>query len=364
MKKYLFLFSAAALVLTSCVKTEVVDLADNQVISFDAHIDKATKSVTTVSTNTLTKFYVYCAKGVKPSGTFTPDAQTPFFDNVEITKNGNSYSYQHKQWEGGKTYRFMTYSDGNTICSPAPTFSGVYDDDNTKWALVFNDYEASSKDLIVGSTSGEIETNADLTNHTTVNLGFYHALARVQFVFFTGIAQNANMKIEDFTVEAHTSGDCVFTNSTNGVKSIDWTLANAVGDQKYTFKDPEAVSADASTPTLTDYDEDGYVVLPPEINKVIYECYVIPQPNTSLTVSLTIQTLGSDGSTVLSTIPFVDVPLALTGHTEWLPGNIYSYQAEIGTQSHDIHFSTTVNNWEDDPAGDKNITPAATTSGE
>lgn len=207
-----------------------------------------------------------------------------------------------------------------------------------KWGFTFTNYTAADKDLIVALPK-EVYVNEDVTNHTHVNLAFNHMLARVQIVFYVDITDGHRLQIDKFSIPAYTQGTCVVTKDyTNTEETVVWTPATT---SMYEFKGTEP---DEST------------IVPSTANKVLFECYVIPQNNQTLKIpEIKIQTLNANGSPLHTNI-FTDVSLALTGdHTSWQPGNIYSYQAEITSGAHEIHFKATVDSWDDPAGGDKNI---------
>ena len=102
MKKILFMLATAAAVLSSCVKSEVVDVADTRVIGFEPFVNKTTKANLINSAgpadNDLNKFWVlgYEDTGVLFDGT---DAAAKVVYNA--SDNGFTYD-SHKTWSMGK----------------------------------------------------------------------------------------------------------------------------------------------------------------------------------------------------------------------------------------------------------------------
>lgn len=337
MKTKLWMLGMAVAALTSCSQSEVVDIPESRVIGFDTFVGKDSRAVETINTAGLTNFWVYCAKGKGTGTNFVEDASVDnkhFFDAVEVSKSGDTYSYDHKYWEGGKEYRFASYSDGNSVLTPAPTF---INDANGNWGFEFADYTVGGKDLIV-ALPDEISVNADVTDYTRVNLNFGHMLSRVQIVFYTTVKSGQKLRINSFKFNAFKQGTLKATQ--NGTtETIVWETANKTkGDYVYAVN---------GTNTYTDVTG----------TSVTFECYVIPQDNRQLSIDeIVIQTLNENDD-VLHTNSFTNVSLALSdaNHQSWQPGTIYSYQAEVGTNSHEIHFNATVDNWDDPAGGDKNI---------
>ena len=341
MKTKLWMLGAAVAALTSCTQSEVLEIPESRVIGFDSFVGKNSRAVTTIDTDGLTNFWVYCAKGVGTGTSFAEDDEDNnatgiqhFFDAVQVTKSGNTYTYDHKHWQGGKNYRFASYSDGNNVLSSAPTF---INDANGNWGLEFTNYAVADKDLIV-ALPNEISVNEEVTNHTRVNLNFGHMLSRVQFVFYTTITSGQKLRINSFKFNAFKQGTLKATK--NGTtETIVWETANQTkGDYVYAVNGTNAYTDVTGT-------------------SVSFECYVIPQDNRTLTIDeIVLQTLDANDN-VLSTNKFEDVSLALTdaNHQSWQPGTIYSYQAEVGSSAHEIHFNAIVDAWKDPSEGDKNI---------
>lgn len=93
MKKSLFAFAVAVVMLTSCTSKEVTEIADNNVIKFDnAFVGKATRaSIKPITDKGIDCFYVM---GTKNS--------VSFFDNVKVYKQNESGDMMFlKQWESG-----------------------------------------------------------------------------------------------------------------------------------------------------------------------------------------------------------------------------------------------------------------------
>lgn len=344
MKTKLWMLGAAVAALTSCTQSEVVEIPESRVIGFDTYVGKDARAVTTINTDGLTNFWVYCAKGEETGTSFVEDDEDDnttgtqhFFDAVEVTKDETNYSYAHKYWQGGRYYRFASYSNGNSALDSGVAFNA---DNNGKWGFTFTDYTAADKDLIVALPK-EVYVNDEVTNHTHVNLAFNHMLARVQIVFYVDITDGHRLQIDKFFIPASTQGTCVVTtDNSNTEGTVVWTPAATTSN--YVFKGTET---DESTIVASTED------------KVLFECYVIPQDNQTLTIpEIEIHTLNANGTT-LHTNTFTNVSLALddVNHQSWQPGNIYCYQAEITSGAHEIHFKATVDSWDDPADGDKNI---------
>ena len=349
MKKNVWLLGMAVAALTSCTQSEVVDIPESRVIDFETFVDKPTRASDDVIDSESAKFrefYVYAAKGTKT----TPEAAITFDSDLvldqQLVEGGRgSWSYEpHATWVSENYYRFAAYANGNVDGSSANqakldgkvafkkgTTLGAQD-----WGLTFNDYQvAEGKDLVV-AIADEKYTGSLATDPGSVALNFKHILSKVEFRFYyTPTVPDQYLEIESFGFDAATTGDCEthYTGSESLIGAT-WTPAiftrNDEDGFDYTYFDGP--------------DPDGKL---PSGN--IHEAhYVIPQPTTSLVVpKITIKTMNAEGE-VQSEQSFTNVSLAVTtpGHTSWLPGYVYRYEATLSGKLHEIHFTTSVKNWD------------------
>ena len=98
MKNSLFLLGAAAVVaLSSCTKNEVLEVAENRAIGFDAFVGKNTRAIID-DENPLTTFKVF--------GSFSDDTlYNGVFNNVTVSNpTGEWKSKKTEYWQKDKSY--------------------------------------------------------------------------------------------------------------------------------------------------------------------------------------------------------------------------------------------------------------------
>ena len=109
MKNSLFLLGAAAVVaLSSCTKNEVLEVAENRAIGFDAFTPNGTRAVNDITGDgsetspTFNKFYVY--------GSYANEtANTTVVFNGETVSYNSGWGYSPAQyWQNGN-YKFAAY---------------------------------------------------------------------------------------------------------------------------------------------------------------------------------------------------------------------------------------------------------------
>ena len=77
------------------------------------------------------------------------------------------------------------------------------------------------------------------------------------------------------------------------------------------------------------------------------EFYVIPQTNSGKIIDKIVVDTKNDTGEVTASVIYEDVSLEIAGHTDWKPGYVYRYIADITPGQHYIHFTTSVNTWVD-----------------
>lgn len=349
MKKNVWLFGMAVAALTSCTQSEVVDIPESRVIDFETFVDKLTRAsddVIDAESAKFKEFYVYAAKGEKA----TPDAAITFdetlvLDQKQVKGGRGSWSYEpHATWVSDNYYRFAAYANGNADGSATQaklegkvTFKKGTTLTAQDWGLSFDDYQvAEGKDLVV-AIADEKYTGTLASEPGSVALNFKHILSKVEFRFYyTPTVSGQYLEIDPFGFDAATMGDCEthYTGSESLIGAT-WTPASFTTDGTdgfcYSYFDGE----EATDGKLTSGN--------------IHEAhYVIPQANTSLVVPrITIKTMNAEGE-VQSVQSFTNVSLAVTtpGHTSWQPGYVYRYEATLSGKLHEIHFTTSVKNWD------------------
>lgn len=376
MKKSFLMLGAAVAALTSCTQSEVLNVAQQpeKTIGFEPFVDKQTRTTDDISNadtdnNPFKEFYVFCAKGTGGTGNtvFTAES-TPVLNHQKVTGGKGKWTYEpHASWVANKTFRFAAYANGNAdgsddnkarLSDENVTFvpdeavytkneNGDYTStvDHYVWGLNITNYQVSDKDLIA-AVPGQKVVGEITTAPASVGLTFKHILSKVIFQFFmTNSDQNLKMEIKEFSFSAYKQGDCQVRYT--GVEGNDVIGATWV--------------TKGSTTTYTFFDEYNWNSTPWTTGPIDDALYVIPQENGNITIDkITIETKKVSTGEVLSTKTFKNISLAIPKHTDWLPGYVYRYQANLTPDQHYIHFTTTVNNWIDEDERNQTITGGTT----
>lgn len=384
MKKSFLMLGAAIIALTSCTQSEVLNVAQQpeKPIGFEPFVDRQTRVTNDITdeSSTFKELYVFGAKGtLGEKHNFTVDSdnagttETPFYlDHVQVTGGKGNWSYDpHKAWIANKSFRFAAYANGKGdgtgnaaklqnvtfVPNEAVTTTTTGDDgtsttDTTDhvWGLNITGYTVGANDLIAAVP--ETKTVTEITTApASVGLTFKHLLAKVIVQFrYTNNANNTDLKLEvdPITFKAYNTGDCkvrytgVADNTTIGAT---WTTTG---------------SADATYNLFTaaEFDWDSYTWNNGNIESSVY---VIPQSNTGITIPLiTINTKNENGE-ITSTTKYQNVALAISGYTDWKPGYVYRYIADITPGEHYIHFTTSVTSWIDEDNRNQTINGGSTT---
>lgn len=355
MKKILFMLGCAAAVLASCVKSEVIDVADTRVIGFEPFVNKATKVAYQIqqagpqAIDNLYRFWV-----------FGYDDSTLQFDGTDelaklyysSTLQGFTYD-NHQIWKLNDTYNFAAYSDGNYAFTDTPNDDTVTDEselnveyslggdsDNYSSCLVFDDYTVSEKDLLAAITR-PITPRQD-SDITPVPFQFQHMLSCIQ-ISIVNSSKDFYLRVADINLTAKKTGDCTYSiNKTDPyTKTIAWD--NFV-DGPYLFRSQFPITnADM-------VDANGFIAPGAQANMI---CFVLPQSNQDLTAEVSLQTYIKENGVFESTQTAAQtmtanfgIPNTIPGHQSWQPGYQYIYKAELSGTAHYIHFRVeSVDNW-------------------
>lgn len=210
----------AVAALSSCTQSEVLNVADNNVIKFEnAYVGKATRAATVLDNDNFGSFYVYGYDGADD-----------IFENVNVFKgDGTAWGYDDLvEYKNDKTYTFAAYSDGGTTKGTGQLATGVTFTPAT--TLGITGYTTTdNKDLIVSFSHNNIDDA-----NTPVAFTFKHALAQVKFTIqsalgdenkiaisnfsVTGFADNANLT---YTMGENHEVDAISWSSTSATKTID-----------------------------------------------------------------------------------------------------------------------------------------------
>lgn len=312
MKKSLLMLGAAAMMLASCTQNEVMEVAENRAIGFDAFTPNSTRAVNDMAGNgsgTFTTFYVYGSYSTETSN-------TTVFNGEAVSYSASSWSYSPTQyWQNGD-YKFAAYSNGNNEIG-----TGVeYTHDG---GLQIKDYTVGTSDLLYATATAEVTDKATYNN--PVNFTFKHILSKVKFTFdSSSFADNLKVTVSNLQIDN--------SNKKGTYNGTAWSSLSETGTIIYNSVD---VNAEDYTPE---------------------ECYVLPQSATDLTASFTVTVTDALNNTIMAKT-FSDVFLNVTNNTTWASGFVYNYTATLteaiidpdGSQSNPIVFTGSAEEWQNNP---------------
>ena len=179
MKNSLFLLGAAAVVaLSSCTKNEVLEVAENRAIGFDAFVGKSTRVTKDVTLANLGSFELYGWRG--NDSIFNKQ-------NVRVEENGTCTYSPTQYWEGGYTYAFEAVAPKNGEKGVAIT--------PAKEGGTINFTSDGTTDLIYAKATDVTMDEKIESAPDKVGLTFKHLLSRVKFTFANNFPANAAAKI-------------------------------------------------------------------------------------------------------------------------------------------------------------------------
>ena len=290
MKKSILTVAVAALALAGCTKNETVEVADSNLIGFNAFVGNATRALEDVTNETIKAFMVYGQRD-----------QTDIFDGIKVYESQTEGVWVYDkpvQWQTATSYNFAAYSNGGLTTENASTTSTVAWDGT---ALTITDYNAGTeqKDLVVAVASN---ANDLTTSNVPVEFTFEHALSMIKFTLQStiGDSEDATITISDFTVTGIApNGDLSY----NGTAS--WTNIDGTHDLEN--------AADFTTTASKAGESDPFVVI----------------PNTNVGFTVTFQAkLGTTGTPKTLT--------ATISNQTFQAGYRYNYVATIDGEDMDV----------------------------
>lgn len=323
MKKGLWMLGLAAAAMTSCTQSEVLEVAENRAIGFEAFVNKNTRAISDITNDNFSTFYVF---GDYDGG------NSVAYSNTKVnggTVDGSSVwtPVNLAYWQTGKTYTFGAYSDGGNSLSDVEFSNG---------ALTISKYTVSDKDLVASVVTGVSAPNAGTDKN--VPLTFKHLLSKIKFTFKTSAVPEAYiMKVSDMSVSNAIKEEASVTIGTSDI-TTEWT---GTADDTYEVED------------LADYAVTGG-------SASTEEYYIIPQSNQSLEVTFTVTLKDEKTGAEISNGSFT-ANLATTNN-KWEAGYAYNYTAtiepdKINDQLKPIKFTvTSVEGWND--YTDEEVTPS------
>ena len=364
MKKNLWMLGMAVAALTSCTQSEVVDIPENRVITFDTFLGKQSRTADVKGNmligaaggdNDLTSFWVY--------GNYTgteSDDLTPFngSDNSKVywDQTNSAFKYDDaRQWHMG-TYHFTAYSNGNDKLDDVSFI------ENSK--IIFTDYvNDGNKDLVASIPVKIVKNEGNMQGG--VPLDFKHMMACIELEF-TNASNAYYLDFQNLKFSAKSKSTCTFDGT-----DIEWT--DPAVDKEYEFitnvYDHNNTSSSNNNPN---------VLLSPS-DKAKFHCFVIPQSNATIDLSFDIVSYTREPQLNNGGAPVVDAQgnprydytftskkpykasLSITGeHASWKPGILYKYSASVSGTTYYINFTvTSFEQWTstEKPAVETPVTP-------
>lgn len=252
MKKSLFMMGVAVAALSSCTQSEVLNVADNNVIKFEnAYVGKATRAATVLDNSNFGSFYVY--------GYDSNASGSDVFTGENVFKgDGTAWGYDNlKPYDENAVYTFAAYSDGGTTKGTGQLATGsvTFNKTDDPVTLKITGYTTTdNKDLIVSFS----HTNIDDAN-APVAFTFKHALAQVKFTIQSALGDENKIAISNFSVTGFAdNANLTYTMGVNHeVDAILW--ANLGGGTSVT-KTIDALDNNVATTSNSAYGT--YVVIP------------------------------------------------------------------------------------------------------
>lgn len=356
MKKSLFILAAVAATLSGCVKSQVVEVADNMAIGFDTYVGKHTRSTTVVinGRSDLSTFYVF-------GNTYDGSATETVFNLQKVYWSGTNaqdghYEYNNgvsTMWETNRIYYFAAVSNGNApLENTDPEYLEAYDVDVAYTysgtgdnKITINDYTANDKDLIV-DIADPIISGTSMTGKETVTFDFRHLLTRVRFVVNNGdaVGSNSIVAVEDLKFTGTKKADCDYTWTASNVHEISWT-------------DPEAGQY-AYTPATVSATDEAHVITPSS-NKSFGK-FVIPQSSENIEVSFSLVTYKKEADDTYTEtnriqcsypLKYDNDPSDAGTDYDWHAGKVYQYTVTVAGTINYIRFDANVAAWNFDLDG-------------
>ena len=329
-KLFFFTLAGVAAILSSCTKTETVEIPDSRAINFSgAYIGNAVETRAqlnpeNITDASITEFIVYGGY----NGTMTD-----VFNKESVTgTSGGSWTYTNTEyWVDGETYDFAAYAPA-AVSSVASVAA-----DNANKALSFTDFtsNASSQNDLLYAYVNVPTVNPSTQGAVTFN--FEHALSKIRFTLTNAI--DGKLTIDNFKVYGMNSqGNYTYqTGSSMGWDDVD-TPIESTAPFISTIAEMAAVNASSSS--------GDYLVIPQDVEA------------SKVTVTFEATFTNNNGDVLIPN----KLVTAYIPEGTWVPGQCYNYNLNITMKVIDpdgeqkpIEFSDPeVTPWPDD--SDQDIT--------
>ena len=328
MKKMLLVLGVAAAAMTSCTSDEVLEMNPTNVIKFESFVNKGTRAVTETDAINFSQFYVF--------GYYKKDqTETKVFNNCYVRRTADTHEETVDNikniWETdpsavamwtANTYYFGAYATKN---ESDKIDNGVGFSDGK---LSFTDYVVKDENDLVAAV--KTVNNASLTN-PYVDLTFKHLLSQVKFTF-TNQYLNAGytMHVSDITFSIKKQADCTYD-------GINITWGNTKGDNETISY---AGTGDIANNIMVgaSYTSEAHLMIPQTIPTDVKASFTITFYDTNNSVVDVLYFTGENSVSLIGNDQTTSV-------TEWQPGYIYNYKADLPISPNAIKFTTSVESW-------------------
>ncbi|WP_302984635.1 fimbrillin family protein [uncultured Muribaculum sp.] len=344
MNKSLIMLAAAAMSLTACTQSDVIDEGvQSNTIGFNTMVNKGSRAIS----NDFTQFNVY--------GNYffenTPAAPVAVFDGTSVSradKDATTWSYEGaRYWVANARYSFSAYAvDGGAFNTGKGSATYAKDGDN-KYVLNITDFicdNTQQKDLVyaaAGSADSPIIGLA--TGNAVVPFAFKHILSRLDFVFKTNFPDNfkveiSNVSVQDIRNKATFTGKQYAVNAGVSADAVGtWTAPTRDAEHPFAnvpFADDVDMTIDN---TMTNGIKSGYVYVIP------YHYQTLAEGGIGVAVRFTIKVTDPSNNTIINK--------TLDGRWRpmWDMNKTYTYTVTINGEAsglEKIEFSGSVNDWE------------------
>ncbi len=308
----LFLGLSAMVALSSCTQSEVLEVAEQQAMSFDAFVGKQTKAGPVSNLNVKNSTFKVWGYKTKETSTVT------VFDGQTVKYEDGAWGYYPvKYWDHQCTYDFYAISPASAVSEDDKNAGYVEEKEGEKVnkKIIVNDFSiAEQEDLMVATP---------ITGHTpgeVVNLSFNHILTNVNFEVVKDENLAAGVKLLDASISLKgIQGDFI----------LDYGIENTKGEW----------SVDESTTTAHEFNmTDAEKIVTKNASAIagLTDLLMIPQTVKNCSLDITYSLDGEEFNRVVE----------LGG--EWNINQKYTYTLTINADI--ISFTTSVVNWDDTAA--------------
>lgn len=297
-KLFFFALTGVAAILSSCTKTETVEIPDSRAINFSgAYIGnavetRAQENPENITDASITEFIVYGGY----NGTMTD-----VFNKESVTgTSGGEWTYANTEyWVDGKTYDFAAYAP-----AAVSSVATVAAEDANK-ALSFTDFTSnasSQNDLLYAHVN---VPTVDASTQGAVTFNFSHALSKIRFTLTNAI--DGKLTIENFNVYGMNSqGDYTYQ---TGSSRMGWSNFDTPVESTAPFTSTIAEMAAVSTSSSSG----DYLVIPQSVEA------------SKVTVTFEATFTNNNDEELISNQPVTaTLPVG-----SWAPGQCYNYNLNI-----------------------------------